>query len=141
MAATWFKTLIKLIMGRYFTYYRLIYSCIAAITLLLLLIFQFNHASRQLFKPAWPFVMVCIVFSIIGLSIMIVCIKKYFLNLSGVDVLIKRQRVPVLEQQGLHGYVRHPLYAGTLLFIWSIFFIFPFLNNLIACIIITLYTW
>jgi protein-S-isoprenylcysteine O-methyltransferase Ste14 len=46
----------------------------------------------------------------------------------------------VLEQGGLHRYVRHPLYFGTLLFVWALFFVFPYLNNLLACIIITIYT-
>jgi protein-S-isoprenylcysteine O-methyltransferase Ste14 len=46
----------------------------------------------------------------------------------------------ILEQGGLHRYVRHPLYFGTLLFIWSLFFIYPYLNNLLACIVITGYT-
>ena len=44
-----------------------------------------------------------------------------------------------LKLDGIHKYVRHPLYLGTLLFIWGLFFIFPLLNNLISVVIITLY--
>ena len=46
-----------------------------------------------------------------------------------------------LKMDGIHKYVRHPLYLGTLLFIWGLFFICPMLNNLIAVIIITLYVF
>jgi protein-S-isoprenylcysteine O-methyltransferase Ste14 len=55
-------------------------------------------------------------------------------------VLLKKQIAPVLEKGGLHAYMRHPLYSGTLLFIWALFLIFPFMGNLIACVIITVYT-
>lgn len=78
--------------------------------------------------------------SLAGLVVMIKCVKKYFLNLSGVDVLLKQQKSTLLEQSGLHRYVRHPLYSGTLLFVWALFLLFPFLNNLIACVVITAYT-
>lgn len=62
------------------------------------------------------------------------------MNLSGVDVLLKQQKPPLLEQSGLHRFVRHPLYSGTLLFIWALFLLFPWLSNLIACVVITVYT-
>jgi protein-S-isoprenylcysteine O-methyltransferase Ste14 len=76
-----------------------------------------------------------------GLVVMIACIRKYFANLSGIDVITKKQRPQVLELQGLHEYVRHPLYSGTLLFIWSLFLVFPLLSNLIAFLIITVYVF
>jgi protein-S-isoprenylcysteine O-methyltransferase Ste14 len=55
-------------------------------------------------------------------------------------VFYKNQTPVVLELGGWHRYVRHPLYFGTLLFVWSLFFIFPTWGNLIACVIITAYT-
>ena len=66
--------------------------------------------------------------------------KKYFFSLSGISVFYKQQAPVVLELGGLNRYVRHPLYFGTLLFIWALFFIFPYLNNLLACCVITFYT-
>jgi protein-S-isoprenylcysteine O-methyltransferase Ste14 len=44
-----------------------------------------------------------------------------------------------LKVDGIHRFVRHPLYSGTILFVWGLFFVFPFLNNLIAVILLTLY--
>ena len=75
-----------------------------------------------------------------GLLMMIICIRKYFFDLSGVDVFKSTQSTPRLQTGGLHQFVRHPLYFGTLLFIWSCFLLFPMWNNLIACLVITIYT-
>ena len=140
MASVWVKKRIERFLGKYFKYYRPFYSLVAAITLLLLLIYQFSHPSILLFKRWWPLYIISIPLALAGMGVMIVCIRKYFLNLSGIDVFMKKTRTPILEVTGLHSYMRHPLYSGTLLFIWSLFLLFPFLNNLIACIIITLYT-
>jgi protein-S-isoprenylcysteine O-methyltransferase Ste14 len=75
-----------------------------------------------------------------GFGIMTICIIKYFYELSGLQAIQHSQAKNTLQQSGLHKYVRHPLYFGTLLFVWSLFFVFPSLSNLIAAIIITLYT-
>jgi protein-S-isoprenylcysteine O-methyltransferase Ste14 len=140
MAAVWFKGRVENAFGNYYKYYRLFYSCVAAVSLILLLIYQFSHESPILYKRSW--LVLCISFPLLiaGLTIMIVCIRKYFLNLSGVDVLLKDKHEPVLETGGLHRYVRHPLYSGTLLFIWALFLLLPLTSNLIACMVITIYT-
>ena len=68
-----------------------------------------------------------------------ISILKYFKLLSGVRTLYEAKPPMELKREGIHNYVRHPLYPGTLLFIWGLFFIFPMLNNLIAAVIITGY--
>ncbi len=60
--------------------------------------------------------------------------------MSGLQALQKQRAKNTLQKSGLHQYVRHPLYLGTLLFIWGLFLIFPLLNNLIACMVVTVYT-
>ena len=70
---------------------------------------------------------------------MIISILKYFKLLSGVRSLYEVEPSTELLRGGIHNHVRHPLYSGTLMFIWGLFFIFPMLNNLIAVIIITGY--
>ncbi len=79
--------------------------------------------------------------SIPAVIILVAAAKKYFLDLSGIDVLLKRLPVQAhLEQTGLHKWVRHPLYTGTLLLVWCIFLWNPSLANLISAACITLYT-
>jgi protein-S-isoprenylcysteine O-methyltransferase Ste14 len=140
-AAVWFKKIVESLVGpRNFRYYRLCYNFFAALTLIALLGFQFSIPSTRLFDPSWPVLAFSILCGVGGLSIMASCIRKYFANLSGIDVLTDKQQTPVLEQDGLHAYVRHPLFSGTLLFVWSLFFIFPLLSNLLASVILTVYT-
>ncbi len=68
------------------------------------------------------------------------CIRKYFYELSGIQALENKPiEVPTLQQKGLHKYVRHPLYFGTLLFVGGLFLLLPLLSNLIAAIVITVY--
>ena len=59
--------------------------------------------------------------------------------MSGLQAIQNSQAKNTLQQTGLHKYVRHPLYFGTLLFIYGLFIIFPLTSNLIAVIIITTY--
>ncbi len=71
---------------------------------------------------------------------MIICIRKYFYELSGIQALENTPvETPTLQQKGLHKYVRHPLYFGTLLFVWGLFLLLPFLSNLIAVVVLTIY--
>lgn len=140
LAANWWKGIMQRRLGAGFKYYHFAYSVFAALTLSAILVFQVNMESRLLYvAPVWVNLLLCLPV-LAGLGIMAAVIKKYFFSLSGISVFYKQQAPVVLEQGGLHRYVRHPLYFGTLLFIWGLFFIFPYLNNLLACVVITLYT-
>ena len=78
---------------------------------------------------------------VIGGLIMLLCIKKYFLSLSGLKSLVAEEIVAnELRIDGVHQYVRHPLYFGTFVFIWGLLLLFPYLSLLIANSIITIYT-
>ena len=123
-----------------YKYYRVLYSAFATITLALLLWCQFTIHSFVLWHVPVAESILSLLTASAGLLIMLICIKKYFYNLSGIDVFIKRKTPVTLEQKGLHQVVRHPLYSGTLLFVWSAFLYYPILANLIACICITIYT-
>jgi methanethiol S-methyltransferase len=140
LAAGWWKQKMQRWLGTNFKYYHFAYSVFAAVTLVGILVFQYTMHSALLYEsPVWVKVLLCLPV-LAGILIMGIVIRKYFFALSGISVFYKQQPPPVLEQGGLHRFVRHPLYFGTLLFIWSLFFIFPYLNNLLVCIVITLYT-
>lgn len=140
LASAGVKQKMQLWLGARYKYYHFSYSVFAAITLILVLIFQFTMQSRLLFTlPVWAKWIAWLPI-LAGVTIMAIVIRKYFFSLSGVSVFFKKQPPATLELGGMNRYVRHPLYAGTLLFIWSLFLLVPFLNNLLACIIITVYT-
>lgn len=139
LAATKVKLYFEKISGKFFRYYRLAYTILAAITLALLICFQYSFSSMQLINLKALQYISGALFVLPGLLIMMVSIIKYFKLLSGIRTLYEAQPSKELKRDGIHKYVRHPLYTGTLLFIWGLFFIFPMLNNLIAVVIITGY--
>ncbi|MEO5783335.1 MAG: NnrU family protein [Ginsengibacter sp.] len=103
-------------------YYRLSYSLFALLSLALLLWYQFSMQSSWLYSYLLVRYVLSIIFIIPGLIIMIICIRKYFYELSGIQALENKPvEMPMLQQTGLHKYVRHPLYFGTLLFVWGLF--------------------
>lgn len=140
LATTSVKKIAAKILGRRFNYYRLIYSLIATATLLWVLHVHFSFDEPVLWVAPWYQSVIAWVGLLAGLAIMLVCIRKYFLYLSGIDVFLEQKPVATLEQTSMHAYVRHPLYSGTLLFVWSIFVGYPYMNNLISCVAMTVYT-
>jgi protein-S-isoprenylcysteine O-methyltransferase Ste14 len=140
LAANWWKRLMQQRLGLYYKYYPFSYSVFAAVTLITILVYQGYLQSRLLYMaPGWVKLLLCLPL-MAGLVIMGATIKKYFFSLSGISVFYTKQAPVALELGGLNRYVRHPLYFGTLLSIWSLFFISPYLKNLLACLVITLYT-
>jgi methanethiol S-methyltransferase len=120
-------------------YYRLFYTLFAALTFIPVTIYEINLPSPFLLSKIylWP----GIIAGIAGALIMLVCIKKYFIGLTGLKALFTNQPFRAeLEISGIHKFVRHPLYLGTFLFIWGLFFIIPHLSLLISNIVITVYT-
>ena len=133
------KLFFEKISGKFFRYYRLAYTILAAVTLLFILYFQYSFTSPVLINPKELKYISFVIFVLPGLFIMMISILKYFQLLSGVRTLYEAKPSTKLQRKGIHNYIRHPLYSGTLLFIWGLFFIFPMLNNLIAVVIITTY--
>lgn len=133
------KSHIQKFMGASFKYYRPLYSMFAVITLALLLWFQYSMQSSWLFNGTALTYLPGIIIGMAGLIMMLICINKYFYEISGLKAIQHSQIKNTLQQSGLHKYVRHPLYLGTLLFIWGLFVIFPLTSNLIAVSVITIY--
>jgi protein-S-isoprenylcysteine O-methyltransferase Ste14 len=140
LAANWFKRLMQEQLGPQYKYYSFFYSVFAAVTLIAILVYHGYLQSQLLYvAPLWGKLLLGLPL-VAGLYIMGVMIRKYFFSLSGISVFYKEQPLAELELSGLNRYVRHPLYFGTLLFLWSFFFIYPYVKNLLACLVITLYT-
>ncbi len=127
--------------ANFFKYYRLFYTVFAFVTFIAVIIYQLRISSPLLFIPLSWLNIAGAAIAITGAAIMVVCIKKYFLSLSGLKSLFANSTVAnELRIDGIHKFVRHPLYLGTFIFIWGLFFIYPYLSLFIAFSIITLYT-
>jgi methanethiol S-methyltransferase len=140
MASSGFKQKLVSLLGTRFKYYRLFYTLFAFLFLVFILYYQFNIETSRAFESSYYTRLAGILFGISGLIIMITCIKKYFMSLSGLLSLVKETSYNTLIITGIHKYVRHPLYLGTFGFIWGAFLCYPFWTILIADTIITLYT-
>lgn len=134
------KRFFKRMLGSGFKHYRLAYTLFAFVGFALIVWFQFTVRSVSFFHPWWFTRIVGAVVASCGLLLMFVCIKKYFVNLSGLRSLVQEEVHAVLEVKGVHRFVRHPLYLGTFLFIWGLFIIFPTASLFLSNSIITLYT-
>ena len=127
-------------LGAAYRYYRFGYTVFAFVGLVAILIYQVSIDSPLMFASGLAVKLTGAVFAATGAAMVMLNIIKYFMQLSGVKWLTKTDVDVKLERRGLHGYVRHPLYLSTFLFIWALWIVYPYLSLLIANIIITLYT-
>jgi methanethiol S-methyltransferase len=141
LAASSVKFFFEKKLRKYFRYYRLGYSIFAVISLCCLLYFQYSFKSIFLLESLWIKYFAILFFVLPGMIIMFISIKKYFMLLSGVRSIFTPTPTSELKVNGIHRFVRHPLYAGTILFVWGLFFVFPLLNNLIAVVLLSLYVF
>lgn len=126
-------------LGKYFRYYQLLYSSFFLVFLVLLLKYQFQLSEPLLFPVSKIMESVAALVLIAALVIMITASVKYFAQVTGIHVFAKNSSKDTFIYSGINSVIRHPLYAGTLLFVWSLVIFFPHASSLIACTIITLY--
>ncbi|MDB5196286.1 MAG: hypothetical protein JWP88_657 [Flaviaesturariibacter sp.] len=122
-----------------YRFYRLLYTLFALGTFLYIVSFQIDLRSPFLLSGTFMWIGYPVAGA--GLVIMAICIKKYFISLSGLKSLATFQpNTHDLKVEGVHRYVRHPLYLGTFIFIWGLFLIIPQASLLISNVIIHVYT-
>jgi methanethiol S-methyltransferase len=136
LASTAVKDFFRKTIGKYFRYYRLGYSVFATITLIFLLFFQYSFYSPHLINSVFLKYFSTLFLVLPGLVIMFISIKKYFMLLSGVRSIFIATPPSELKVSGIHRFVRHPLYLGTILFVCGLFFLFPTISNLIAVLLL-----
>jgi protein-S-isoprenylcysteine O-methyltransferase Ste14 len=140
LASGMVKTVAMRKMGNAFKYYRFIYSMLAFASLVFVLHAHFSCTKYVLWLLPLIEKILAGIMVLAGLSVMIVSGKKYLPRISGIDVMIHHETKPILFQNDVNAYVRHPLYLGTLLFVWGMFLGYPYLNMLVSCTCITVYT-
>jgi methanethiol S-methyltransferase len=140
LASARLKRKLQVLLGKSFKYYRLFYTLFAFLTLAGVLIYQFTLDSFTVFHVSTATKIIGAVIAASGLILMLVCIRHYFLSLSGLLSLFREHVKPELIVSDVHRYVRHPLYLGTFVFIWGAWIFWPMLSLAIANTVITLYT-
>lgn len=123
-----------------YQYYRIYYTLFAFVTFAAILYYQINMASPLLWPATTVTIIAGSILALSGLTLMGICISKYFFSLSGLKSLFTGSTSNTLMISGIHKYMRHPLYFGTFVFIWGLWILFPYVSLLIANTIITTYT-
>ena len=140
MASERFKGIAQRRMKKDFKLFRLFYNLFAAISFIGIVFYQSTMQSKLLFKPVIFSITVGIIIGVIGITIMAICIVKYFRGLSGIFTVSEKKPGEALIISGIHQWIRHPLYFGTFLFIWGGWIAYPLLSLFISNCIITVYT-
>jgi protein-S-isoprenylcysteine O-methyltransferase Ste14 len=140
LASIGVKKKMQNILGRNYRHYRFAYTLFAFVSLVGVVWYQITIPTLHFYKPSFLLVAVGYLITITGFGIMLTCIKKYFMGLSGLRSLLQETAHQELIISGIHRFVRHPLYLGTFIFIWGLAILFPYLSLIIANAIITGYT-
>jgi len=127
-------------LGRAYKHYRLAYTLFAFLTLAAVVLYQVNMDRQLLFEPSLAVQGAGALVSGTGFLLMMICIRKYFMGLSGLRSLFEERPTPELIISGVHRFVRHPLYLGTFVFLWGLLLIFPYASLLLSNTVITVYT-
>ena len=135
LAVTKVKTYLQQALGLNTAALRLIYNLIAVVLLGLMIWWSFSVRSEKVFDRSLLTNILGGMFTVVGLSIMTVCVAGYFSQMSGV-----KDEIPTLKTTGVNRYVRHPLYTGTFTFLIGLFFFMPFYNTLVSVVSIIFYT-
>lgn len=140
LAAAGVKQYMEKQLGRYFFMYRLCYTSFALFSFAAIIIYEACMATFYLFIPIPLVLPAGLACCFAGAMIMARCMYKYFLRFTGLRTAFGNHDEKVLFTDGLNRYVRHPLYAGTLLFIWGAFIAMPYASLFVSNCILTVYT-
>lgn len=140
LASDFVKHIVHKWLGYRYYLYRIFYTLFAFITLVLIIYYALGIETEKVIRTSLLMTIMGVIVGIAGIVIMAICIKKYFISLSGVKSLLQEKYSNELIITGIHKYVRHPLYLGTFAFLWGLFLIFPYWNVFISNVIITVYT-
>jgi len=136
-----FKMIMQKSLKSRFIYYRFLYSLFSLISLAAVVYYHFSIHSILIWQPPLVEKIAGVCTGITGLVIMLICARTYFAEMMGLYAFTRQTAHIGLVQTGLHKYMRHPLYTGTLLFMWAFFIYQPSFKNVVTCGINTLYVF
>jgi methanethiol S-methyltransferase len=121
-------------------YYRLIYNILALALIIPIIIYQFSFSSEVLLEKSFFNQLLGGLMMASGLFLAYKAILSYDLKeFSGLQLSAKSMKPSTLKINELSSIVRHPLYLGTLVFLWGWFGFSGLLSSLITALTITVY--
>lgn len=121
--------------GRRFRYYRIVYSIVSSVGLLVILIYQGTIPSILLFTGTDLTRYLSLTLATVGVIIISMAFREHrFLSFIGLN-----EEVIEFRRSGILNYVRHPIYSGTILIMVGIFVFNPTLASIISLGCVLLY--
>lgn len=115
------------IMGRYFSFYRLLYNLFSLTLFVIILSFTRNLDSKLAIQFSFPWRIIQSLFLLASSVVLIWAFLSYdSLEFIGVRQIIDHSKKndvahpKTITKKGLLGIVRHPMYLATILFMWSL---------------------
>lgn len=129
LASTAVKKGAQQVLGSAFKYYRLGYSLMSTVGLIILLVMNGSIAADYYFEPGGIVRFLSLVFTTFGVMLIQVSFRQYRLK----AFLGFEPEVNSLRHHGVLMYVRHPIYSGLILILIGFFLFIPNLPTLLSC--------
>lgn len=117
------KEMASILLGQYYKWYRLIYNIFAFLSLLPVLALAVILPDKPLYSFHFPWNIPVLLLQLAGLVIATIAVFQTGLgHLAGLSQLREKGENPTpgkLVTDGLYKYVRHPIYSGSILFLWA----------------------
>ncbi|MFN8346286.1 MAG: isoprenylcysteine carboxylmethyltransferase family protein [Spirosomataceae bacterium] len=136
------KQLFEQKMGKGYRWYRLLYNLLALLFLVGILAYQRTLPADGLWEFDWARHMAGNILKYGGLLLVLMAVSGYDLReFSGLALSPRNADAGsgTLKTTRLLRYVRHPIYTGTLLFVWGLFVEEVSVRNLIMAVCVTAY--
>lgn len=134
------KRKIKGWMGRYYIWYRLLYTLFATVFIFLILVYSTSFDQTDILTKNTVTSYMGYVLASFGTIIIVRSFKSFskkrFVGLEPHDDLEQKEDFVV---SGLHSYIRHPIYSGTILIFLGFFFFDPTLSSVLHVVMLFLY--
>lgn len=120
----------------HFAGYRLVYVIVSVAGLLILLLYNGSIEAVHFFASKGFPRYASLLLTTVGVMIIQSSFRQY--SIKGF-VGMKREETAELKTDGILGYIRHPIYSGTILVIVGFFLFIPNLPTLASCVCMLLY--
>lgn len=137
LARTWVKQQIRQHLPALYKHYRLLYNLLAIAGLALIFYYSLLISSARWFAPSVEVRFAALALASWGVIIIRLCFKEYSLK----EFLLGRVagKSEKLKTAGMLQYVRHPMYAGTLLLLAGFWLYVPTTANGVTVVVAGLY--
>lgn len=134
------KRKIKGWMGRQYIWYRLLYTVFSTVFIFGILIFSTTFSQSDILAKTPTTTYLGYMLASFGTIIIVRSFKSFskkrFIGLQPHDDLEDKEEFVVT---GLHSYVRHPIYSGTVLMFLGFFFFEPTLSSILHLVMLLVY--